>query len=229
MSIVDPVLATHPRCWLSVKEPDNRKKIRAGSRCRTDGSGGGNFTLENLTAKEYDALESFLCGQSYVRVIDGRLHAYSAYEELPQPEADPIIGRHWRRDGTVKEFGGIPSTEGWHSPGIVLTGLGAGITDHVFGGAEAAHRRNQAKVEECGFVCLRSPRSEDGKYWEQWVIHSLTFAKGPLKKHMDQFTGDRKLDWKRTVEEACRFLTCDLGINYGSLDITIQRWALTYD
>lgn len=39
------------------------------------------------------------------------------------------------------------------------------------------------------------------------------------------YVGDRK--WFEEVEEAARFLTIDLGVRYGSLDITIQRWALT--
>lgn len=62
-------------------------------------------------------------------------------------------------------------------------------------------------------------------------MHFMLAARGPLKEHLarwkEAFAGHP--DWHAEAEEAARFLTRDLGVHYGSLDITIQRWALSYD
>jgi hypothetical protein len=174
---------------------------------------------------ELGAFRAFETGASYLRVIEGRLHAYHAWEQLPDANADPLTVAHWGGTG-VKEFGGLPKNEGWHSPGIIATGIGAGC-----GKDTGCQKRSQDILTECGFVCLRSPRGLDGKYWEQWVLHFMGAAKGPLKEHIDKWRNDnpKATNWFTEAEEACRYISRDLHVHYGSLDITIQRWALTYD
>lgn len=209
-----------PREWLAYPEnedDDKRPKIKWVFK-----SSEGRVDIAGMTPKEVEAVESFIVGSSYIRCVNGRLHAYHAWEPLPDAEADPICGPHWGTDGTTKEFGGLGDEKGWNSPGITITGLGAGI-ENTYGDAAESRKRNQKRVQDCGFVCLRSPRSKDGQYWEQWVLHSLFFAKGPLREHVDKL---KELDWKQQAEAACRFIAQDLGIRFGSMDITIQRWAL---
>ena len=216
------------REWLVYDEKpakDARPPIRVAA-STSNRNGKNSITFDDLTEKEADAVRAFLNGTSFIRCVNGRLHAYSALEPLPDPESDPICGPHWRSDGTVKQWGGIPDGEGWHSPGLVLTGLSAGITDGL--GADAARARNQRIVIECGFTCMRSPRSDCGRYWEQWVLHGAYCAKGPLKTHMEKLK-EQGLDWHQTANAMCNFMVNDMRINFGSLDITIQRWALTYD
>lgn len=223
---VDQLEPKHPndRCWLSQPANDTRPPLRHTSLGSSRDGQRCSISFDGLTEKELHAFEAFEIGESYLRVLNGRLHAYSAREPLPTPEEDPILGPHWT-GGAVKEWGGLPSEEGWHSPGIIITGLGAGS------GSVEGRLRSQQIVTECGFVCLRSPRGEDGKYWEQWVLHFMLAARGPLKEHLDRwkeaFAGHP--EWHAEAEEAARFLTRDLGVHYGSLDITIQRWVLSYD
>ncbi len=219
---VDRLSPDKPRNWLEFPVTDSRPKIRpsaygGGKRDCAE----GHFELTNLTPKEIEALHAFVAGGSYVRCVNGRLHAYDAYTPLPTPIDDPLIGPHW--DATEhKELGGIPAGEGWHSPGIIISHVGAGS---MYGDPQ----RSIAILEECGFICLRSRRGTDGKYWEQWVLHSLSFATGRLKEHMDGWRDKKQRDWHREVEEAARFITRDLQVAFGTLDITIHRWALTYD
>jgi hypothetical protein len=48
-----------------------------------------------------------------------------------------------------------------------------------------------------------------------------------LKAHLEAWKKSHpKGGWHAEAEEVCRYLTHDLNISYGSLDITIQRWAL---
>ena len=205
-----------PRAWLVYPEnlDDKRPKIRWALK-----SNDGRVDIVALTKKEVAAVESFINGNSYLRCVNGRLHAYSVNEPLPDAETDPLLGPHWSK-GEVKKFGGLEQETGWHLPGIVITALGAGIDgDH----AEARRRENQKRVQDCGFTCLRSPRGDDGMYWEQWVLYSLSAAKGPLAEFV---AANRKLDWKQSANAACEFLVRDMGIQFGAMDVTIQRWAL---
>lgn len=217
MSQVDPPpVKQSEREWLRYdpnpaddKRPPIRYSLLASERVEFSG----------LTPKEREAVEAFLNGGSYIRCVDGRLHAYDVWKSLPDPIDDPICGPHWEVAPEEKQFGGFPESEGWHSPGIIISDLGASYGECT----ETARRKNQNKVEDCGFVCLRSRRAHDGRYWEQWVLHGLMCAKGPLKEHMAKHP---KLNWHQQAEEACRFLARDLGVRFGSMDITIQRWAL---
>lgn len=197
------------RCWLKWPVADTRPKVRQSGSSRKP-KGESSVNISGLTVSEFDAIESFLKGGSYLRVIDGRLHAYDVYEPLPDPETDPIIAPHFDARISYEALGKVPSGEGWHSPGIVLS--------HLVGNAA----KDARKLKSWGFSCMRSPRGRCGGYWEQYVLHGMWQAKGDLKKHMD---GLGKLSWSQEAESACKFVV-DQRIRFGTLDITIQRWAL---
>lgn len=224
-SMIDPlppIPGRRERCWLKWPDklaPDERTPIRWSSK-----SSRGELTVSGLTPRELEAMEAFIRGTSYVRCVEGRLHAYDAHEPLPTPEEDPLMGPHWSASGEPKQWGGITSGEGWHSPGLIITALGAGIDRNApFGKDQAA--RNQALVESFGFVCLRSRRGDDGGYWEQWVLHFLEAARGDLEQHLK--TLPPGTGWHERAEAAAGFIA--KHIRFGSLDITIQRWALAFD
>jgi hypothetical protein len=222
---VDPLPAIHPagRCWLTQQQNDTRQPLRRNGIVQGARGAECGITFSGLTGKELEAFEAFEAGASYLRVVGGRLHAYRAYEALPDAECDPLLAPHWGERGQLKHFGGLPPGEGWHSPALIVTAVGAG-------GRGGDARRSQKSLSECGFVCLRSQRGDDGKYWEQWVLHFMAAAKGLLESHLDAWSKDSgPRDWWAAAEEAARFLTRDLRIAYGSLDITIQRWALCVD
>jgi hypothetical protein len=226
VDVLPPTPAKKEREWLVWPEKpaeDKRPPIRWIMRARDQ------VNVVGMTPKEVEAIEGFLAGKTYLRTIDGRLHAYDVHKPLPDAEDDPICGPHWEASAEVKQWGGPPPGSGWHCPGLILTGLNAGISPNPIVDFKAMADRNQKLVEECGFVCLRSRRGRDGKYWEQWVLHGMMCAEGPLKQHLSQFKGYKKLSWHAEAEEACRFLSRDLQINFGSLDITVQRWALCVD
>jgi len=222
MSQVDP-LPTDPndRSWLTFNGRERRQRIGVSSKSHQMGSDKNSITFRNMTDKELHAMEAFLSGHSYVRVVDGRLHAYHAFDPLPEPERDPLLAEHWPVDGETKQFGGLGDEKGWQSPGIIITAVGAA------GRAE----RSRDLLRDWGFACLRSPRQSDGTYWEQWVLHYLLAAQGDLKDHLDRWKAEQpKLtwdadSWKASAEEAGRFIV-KCGVSFGSLDITAQRWAL---
>lgn len=226
---VEDLRDTGGRAWLVYDGPpdDKRPKIQIGSHRYTSKEATGcSVTVNNLTLKEHDALLAMLRGESYLRVVNGRLHAYHAYEELPDPVKDPIIAPHWvkLKDELVK-YGNYPKENGWHSPGIIISYLGAGIGGRHFDNAET-FKRNVEAVESCGFVCLRSKRLEEGTYDEKWVLHSLWSARGPLKEFLNQVEY-RDAYWHAKADAACTFLAREMGIRFGTMDIVIQRWALT--
>lgn len=217
---VDKLPPIKHREWLTSEQKDDRPKMRYTVKMRSEKEP-SSITIGNLTAAEVDAVDAFLNGLTYLRCIDGRLHAYSVLEDLPKPEDDPICGPHWRTNGEVKQWGGIPDSEGWHSPGIIITGVGAGLDKS----REHLVNEHKRRLDYCGFVCLRSPRGRDGRYWEQWVLPGLWHAKGQLKAFLNKLP---ETTWHQQANAACQYIAQDMGISFGSMDITIQRWALVH-
>lgn len=74
-------------------------------------------------------------------------------------------------------------------------------------------------------MCLRSRRGDDGGYWEQWVLHFLEAARGDLEQHLKALPSGTA--WHARAEAAAKFVA--KHVRFGSLDITIQRWALCFD
>lgn len=223
---------TNGRAWLVYDVPpkDGRLRINISSRSvgnRTANEADCSVTIKNLTLKEHDAVVSMVNEQSYLRVKDGRLHAYTVHKPLPDAVDDPIVAPHWVKstDELVKH-GNYPKENGQRMPGIVISHLGAGIGERHFDNADTV-KRNIEAVESCGFVCLRSKRFEDGTYDEKWVLHSLYCAKGPLKEFLDSLKVKADTYWHTVADAACDFLVKAMGIRFGTMDITIQRWALT--
>lgn len=218
-SLVDPPPPdSRDRCWLEFPRNDLRPKIRSTSKSWRRDKAEGSICIENLTSREVEAVEAFLKGLSYVRVVNGRLHAYET-TDLPEPEDDPIFVPHWKPTGLRNLFDGKASESGWKSPGIVISHVGAGHEPRE-------PQRSYKILTECGFVCLRSKREGSG-YWEQWVLHSLRVAEGLLKERLDKFRKqDPKPNWKEEVTFATDFIARDLGVSFGTMDVTIQRWAL---
>lgn len=45
----------------------------------------------------------------------------------------------------------------------------------------------------------------------------------PLGEFVKEY---RHLEWRALANSACEFLARDMGIQFGSMDVTVQRWAL---
>ena len=219
---VDPPLPNPDNTSFLVFEPrDDRDPIRVSSNgfSKTDYS----ISLSKLTKGERDAVEAMVMGHNYITCFNGRLYAFHVHDKLPGPFDDPIESPWWSSGGEVKEHGGKRSTDGWHSPSIIISHVGAGSL-----GNPSEPKRSYRILTDCGFDCMRSKRKGDGRYWEQWVLHGLYSAEGPLKNHLESLNCDYD-HWHIKAQEAARFLTSDLFVKYGTLDISVQRWALCVD
>jgi len=209
--IVDPPpLRPEAREWMPWREPETRPPIRYRTTTRSR-DGECEITLSKLTRSELEAVEAFLIGQRYLGCFKGRLYSYDVHGRLPGPLDDPLMSQHWDSEPEEKQYGGPPEGKGIYSPGIVITAVGAG-------GGRGEPKRSYEILTECGFVCLRSPKGPGGKHWEQWVLHSLACANGPLKEHL----AGREKDWKKNAEDAASYLATTQRVAFGTLDITIQ-------
>ena len=230
MSKVDE-LPPHPddRCWLKHHVLDTRPKVRISQQ-----GGGGreqnsfSITLTDLTKAESDAIEAAVHGHSYIRIVDGRVWAYDANKPLPKPEEDPIMVRYWDRAGEITEvLNGSSTVNGWHSPDIYIS--------HLLG---KDVQRDMSLLESYGFFCMRSRREQSAGYWEIWRL-PVWRADGGLQVHMsrwkeankDLLRGDeqRATAWQQEVNEIARYIARDARIEFGTLDVSVQRWAMVYD
>lgn len=148
--IVDPPKASkNDRCWLEFKPDDNRPRVRSTLVRQSPNKYECAITVDGLTRVELNAMEQMLLGTSYVTVLDGRVHAWTVNDPLPDPIDDPIIAPHWKMADEPKKLGGVPESEGYHFPAIIIWGLGAG-------GGKGAYERSAKILEDCGFRCLCS-------------------------------------------------------------------------
>ena len=150
---------------------------------------GCSINFENLTHKELDQLThalKFGCG--WVRFNEGRLEIRERYEEMPAPESDPTMVGFWTPKPPPKEIR-LPDPGEPHAPTVFDF---SEIHAYSYPGILIQHlcgynysRENYAfqvkQVESFGFHCLRSRRNV-GQFWEAWLLPSLLFAKGRLKK-----------------------------------------------
>ena len=70
------------------------------------------------------------------------------------------------------------------------------------------------RLMEAGFICLRSRRGDDGKYWEIWYLPSPCCGRGPLK---DMKTADEVTAW-----------VCNT-IGPGTVTLGGEHWGLALD
>ncbi len=209
--IVDP----HVREWLKVPvKHDERPPVKWTSQSPSD----GKMTITGLTAKEFQAVQQFLQGTSWIRCVDGRLAACEAHNTLPEPEDDPLLSEHWKAGATLKTFGEVP--EVWDAR-IMIHAVGAGAR-------LKRDAQNSIKIAwQMGFECMRSKRGDDGKFWEVWILHGTWQAKGILKDFKDSL--EKTLSVRQRVDAMAEFIAQRSGLRFGSMDVLVQTWALSFD
>lgn len=207
----------HDRDWLHFPVEDNRPPIKIISTTTTPKSPYGNsIEFTGLTTKEKDAIEAFTLGATYLRTINGRLHAYHVYNPLPPPETDPLLEDHYpttkpQAETPQKTIDNPPAHN--YSPTITISGLGAGSTN------KHAYKHAAKKLTRWGFHCSRSPRQENGQIWEYWILPYLLAAKNELANEIQPHT-----DNHTKAEKAIQFLIQNVPLS--SIDITTQRYGL---
>lgn len=102
-----------------------------------------------------------------------------------------------------------------HVAADIAKGLGYCISIYVhglagYGSDKAELERRVALMTEAGFSPMRSPRGEDGRYWEVWFLGGAYAAKGPVKG--------------ATLHEVLRWIVRE--VRPGSIDLVTQRLAL---
>lgn len=198
-------------------------KIRiVSSMCGSGNSCG--VTIEGMTKEELDhLLGAFKLGVSWISVADGRLVVRSIHEELPSPVPDLDMAPFWRRwpgpEGFKVQMSLFPDPEfqSFSMPGIVIRGLCAGAS--VSGAySEELYAKQGALLESFGFICLRSRRGDNGRFWEMWYLSGLFSSRGDLAAAIKDCSD---------LDGAARFLM--ERVDFGSLEFNRQYAALCAD
>lgn len=85
---------------------------------------------------------------------------------------------------------------------------------HITGYAGQEYYKGRADLlESAGFVCLRSEKGKDGKYWEVWYLPGAYAAEGPIKD--------------KTPEEIKSWVLNE--VRPGNLEIVGENWGLSPD
>ena len=178
-------------------------------------------TVAGLTDTEPDQLEAALTlGNSWVRTNpdNGRLISVSTHKLLPDPMQDDDMLPYWEAHPKTE---GITEMRRYNddfqsqSASIMIQSLGA------YDPSKERWRREAAKLTSYGFVCMRSPRGEDGKYWEAWYLPSLYSAKGEFSQALADVAATEKLD--RAISFLCSH--CHVG----TIDLITQKAGMGAD
>lgn len=180
--------------------------------------------IAGLAEGEREAIEGALNGQHWITVRDGRIVTIPA-RETPPTTVDEEMLPFWRAFDNKQvglqlklvEFG--PIKEGF-SPAIFIQSLcGYNYTPETY-------RLDAAVLEEYGFICMRSRRGEDGKYWEVWYLPGLWAARGRLREALG---ADRAPERKKLERALDFFQSRKCQMTFGTLDVAIQRLAMVMD
>lgn len=186
-------------------------------------------TIDNLTTEEIVRLRaSMLSGHHWVRRgHDGRLEHVPSYENLPDPIKDEEMFPFWRKPtkGEARQidmFGFDPSTEATlkhASPSIYITSLCG------YDYSAENYKLQAVQLTEWGFICMRSPRDDDGgMFWEVWFLPGVWATRGLLKETLDASEAQDGEDKFNFILEFLRH-----NASFGSLDVSIQRMAMVID
>jgi hypothetical protein len=179
--------------------------------------------IRGLTREEAERVEgSIRGGHCWIRRdADGRLEHVPSYDPLPSPTEDDEMLPFWRKpeEGTpvqMEAFAHMPA--GFHSSQSITI-------QHLCGYhySPDSYRKIAERLESYGFVCLRSKREDDGKYWELWFLPGVWMAQGELKEAVES---SRSKSQKKQAEEAIEFLR--RNVQFGTLDASVQRLAMPY-
>lgn len=217
---------------------------------KTTPSGEGCSITFECDREELDALRAMALGVSWVSNSpeSKRLLRCNSFNDVPSPVDDPQIPPKWdvRKpvpklgqctqediEQAVREAASMPRprlnvapeidpTEGWHSPSFYVSSAGARGGDY---------KRVAKELTSWGFECMRSRRGPDGRFWEAWYLPHTEHATGDLRDailEIRRSCGLSKIeDWKLISRVVVDFLY--KNSSFGSVDVAVQRAALTYD
>lgn len=201
---------------------DSERKIKIGS------YGSDHIEIKGLKRGEVELVEGSIRGGFHWIRVDTKdgLQSVPNYKSLPDPILDQEMHPFWRRptpseiqisEGQLKLFdlGEMPD---YNSPSITISSLcGYHYTPENYA-IEAE------KLISYGFICMRSKRGDDGRFWEHWFLPGLRSAKGNLEEAITHETTRFEKD---RLRKALYFLKTN--VSFGSLDASVQRVAMVID
>ncbi|OGI90408.1 hypothetical protein A2911_00245 [Candidatus Nomurabacteria bacterium RIFCSPLOWO2_01_FULL_40_15] len=207
---------------------ETRERVHVTQTSRRGGV--GEVTLSGIPEDLLEKVEGTTFGQYWMTIKDGKLVFSPTREPLPDPVADEEMLPFWRRyderPGHLQEML-FDLERQIGSPSFIVSSLcGYHYTPEDY-------RRNAELLMSYGFVCMRSQRGADGKYWEQWHLSGAWAAKGELKETIEAWrrTGDKNRDLAKQTKDEIRKIISFLcrNVSFGSLDVVVQRAAMILD
>lgn len=207
-------------------------QIASTKRSQSD-SNDGHVEVKNLTTTEVKTFEGTVHGQNWMSVQNGRLVFRGIFAPLPEAIPDEEMLPFWRHatEGEVKV------QEELFDKSARLFGGEHIMIQSLCGYYRSAenYQKQAKKLEDYGFIQLRSKRGEDGRYWEIWYLPGVWFAQGELKEIVESITL-RARSWEDPYGEKER-KTCfeavlkhiQHTIQFGTLDISVQRMCMVVD
>lgn len=171
-------------------------------------------TLEGVP---HDKMQGAVTGCQWFGVTDGKPEFIPRYEPLPERKEDETLLPFFSAGGQT--YKAIDFTNVGHGfPSIIIQSLcGYNYTP-------ANYKRAARLLETYGFVCCRSKRGDDGKFWELWWLPGDWAMRGALR---DFYEGLKDLannaKWARVIDWFCSHSS------FGSLDLCCQRAAMIMD
>lgn len=196
------------------KEDQTQDRVRVSGTNRSR----GELTVSGLTGDQMEIFEGAMHGMWWAIVIDGKLVERPYYLPLPDPIRDEEMYPFWRKPvpGEVSmSLFDLEAMNEHSSPSISI--------QHLCGYAYTPenYKLEAEKLESWGFLCLRSRRSESGRFWEIWFLSSFWSAQGQLKDEINKVKGHNQ---RLKLQAALEFLRHN--VLFGSLDVSVQRLAM---
>lgn len=184
--------------------------------------GNGKFYIDDVPEEQWPAVEAALMGGSaWMRMGDGVIETRPAFIKPPDPVQDDEMLPYWRHAS--------PAEKARYQPTMLDIeplpfGFGASIIiSHLcaFWYTPESYKAQAETLMSFGFVPMRSPRAENGTYYEIWFLLGLWASKGDLR---DQFTQTELYaygDLRAVLDKALRYIAS--RVSFGTLDVCVQR------
>ena len=204
---------------------NNGIRITSTRQNRFDGT--WNITFAGIPYELREKVEGVVTGHQWMTTRNGELVFSPTREPLPGPVEDESMLPFWRRYDerqlVMKEFV-FDSKTHFALPSFMIKHLcGYDYTPENY-------RDNAALLTSYRFVCMRSPRGDDGRYDEIWYLPGAVLAKGGLALAIAGLR--QKRGWQATSADTLKEETdvvtkflCE-HISFGTLDVVIQRAAM---
>lgn len=164
-------------------------------------------------------MEGVVNGCQWFGVTDGQPEFIPRYKPLPEQLEDEQLLPFFSGQGQSYKHVDFAAVEEGSFPSITIRSIcGYNYTPKNYKAAAKF-------LERCGFVCCRSRRGKNNKFWELWWLAGDWTMAGPLKKFYEDISKKKSqlTKWKEVVNWLCDHSS------FGTLDVCCQRAAMTMD